>query len=89
MNKDVIGGITGTGISVVGTALQTNEVLQTISIILTIIGTLITICMGVTNWYHKAMKDDKIDKEELDELGNIISGGIKDIKSKKKGDKDE
>ena len=87
MNKEVIGSVIGTGVSAVGTGLQTNEILQTISIVLTIIGTLITIIMAILNWWRNAKKDGKITKEELDEGIDIIKNGVDEIKDQvKKGD---
>ena len=86
MNKEVTGGIIGTIVSGVGTGLQTNEVLQTISIVLTIIGTLITITMALLNWYNKAKKDGKITKDEIEEGAKIIKDGVDEIKEQvKKG----
>ena len=80
MNKEVIGGIVGTGMSAVGTATQTNEVLQTISIVLTIIGTLLTITMAILNWWKNAKKDGKIDSDEIQEGIKIISDGVDALK---------
>lgn len=80
MNKEVIGGVVGTSMSIVGTGLQPNEVLQTISLILTIIGALITIIMGLVNWYKKVMEDNKITKEEYEEGVDIVKNGVEDIK---------
>ena len=88
MNKEVVGGIVGTGVTAVGTGLQTNEVLQAISIILTIIGTLITIAMALTNWWKNAKKDGKITKDEIKDGIDIIVGGVNEIKDKTK-DKEE
>ena len=89
MNKEVIGGIVGTSVSAVGTGLQTNEILQAISLILTIIGTIITIIMALLNWWKKAKKDGKIDKEEIKDGIDIIMGGVKDIQdiTEDKGEK--
>ena len=90
MNKEVIGGIVGTSVSATGTALQTNNVLSTISLIITIIGGLITIAMALINWFQKAKADGKIDKDEIKEGLEIIEQGAKDIKDnlddKKKGE---
>ena len=88
MNKEVVGSIVGTGVTAVGTGLQTNEVLQAISIILTIIGTLITIAMALTNWWKNAKKDGKITKDEIKDGIDIIVGGVNEIKDKTK-DKEE
>ena len=88
MNKEVIGALVGTSTSAVGTAMQTKEVLSIISIILTIIGSLITISMAIISWWKKASADGKIDKEEVEELVDIVEDGVKDIKDKtQKGEK--
>ena len=65
MNKEVIGAGAGTLLSATGTALQTNEVLSTIQLVITIIGGLLTIAMALLNWWKNAKKDGKIDKEEI------------------------
>lgn len=88
MNKEVIGGIIGTSVSATGTAIQTNEILQTISIVLTIVGTLITITMAIVNWWKNAKKDGKIDEDEINEGLGIIKDGIEQIKDKTE-DKEE
>ena len=80
MNKEVYGGIFGTITSIVGTSMQTNELLQMISLILTIIGTLITIAMALVNWYKQAKKDGKIDSKEIKGAIDIIDDGASKIK---------
>lgn len=89
MEKELIGGTIGTALSAVGTGLQTNEVLQTISLIITIIGGLMTfIIVPLLNWYKHAKKDGKINKEELQDGINIIVDGSKKVEeeiNKKKG----
>ena len=89
MNKEVVGGIVGTGVTAVGTGLQTNEVLQAISIVLTIIGSIITIAMALTNWWKNAKKDGKITKEEINEGVGIIVDGANEIKDKVKNKEEE
>lgn len=92
MKNELIGGGIGTLLSATGTAIQPNEVLQTISLIITIIGGLITIVFAVITWYKNAKKDGKIDKEEVKELIDIVQDGTENIKEalddKKKGDKE-
>lgn len=90
MKNELLTGSVGTAISAVGTATQTNEVLQTISLVITILGGIITfIVVPLINWYTKAKKDGKIDKDELKDGVNIIIDGSKDVKEviddKKKG----
>ena len=92
MKQSWIGGIIGTSVSATGTALQTNEVLQTISLIITILGGIITIVFALLGWYQKAKADGKITKDEIEEAVDIIKEGTEDIKDalddKKKGDKE-
>lgn len=82
MKNEFIGGSIGTALSAIGTGLQTNEVLQTISLIITIIGGLITfIIMPLISWYNKSKTDDnKIDVDEVQEAIRIISHGSEKIK---------
>lgn len=81
VRDELIGGSIGTALSAVGTGLQTNEVLQTISLVITIIGGLITfIIVPLANWYKNAKKDGKIDKDELKDGINIIVEGSEKLK---------
>lgn len=83
MKNELIGGSIGTALSAVGTGLQTNDVLQTISLIITIIGALISfIIVPLLTWYKNAKKDGKIDKEEIDEAIDIVVDGSEKIKGK-------
>ena len=91
INEMVVGAV-GTATSGVGTALQTNEVLQTISLIITIIGGILTfIVMPLYKWYKEAKKDGKIDKDEIKEGVQILGEGVEKVQNslddKKKGDK--
>lgn len=79
-NGQVVGGIFGTILSGIGTGLQTNELLQTISLCLTILGALLTIIMALVNWFRKAKKDGKIDEKELEEGISIIKDGVDEVK---------
>ena len=81
VRDELIGGSIGTALSAVGTGLQTNEVLQTISLVITIIGGLITfIIVPLVNWYKNANKDGKIDKDELKDVVNIVVEGSEKLK---------
>ena len=91
INEMVVGAV-GTATSGVGTALQTNEVLQTISLIITIIGGILTfIVMPLYKWLKEAEKDGKIDKDEIKEGVKILGEGVEKVQNslddKKKGDK--
>ena len=92
INKELIGGATGTILSATGTALQPNEVLQTISLVITIVGAIISmIIIPLLTWWKNAKKDGKIDKEEIKEGIDTLQEGIEGVKEtlddKKKGDK--
>ena len=93
MNKITgLGGcVLGTSTSAVGTAIQTNEVLQTVSLIITIIGSIVTTVSAIYFWWKRASADGKITKDEIDEGVEIIQHGIDNIKdevdeNKKKGE---
>lgn len=92
--KELFAGIFGTSLSAVGTATQTNETLQTISLIITIVGGILTlIVIPLWTWYKNAKKDGKITKEEIDDGLDTLQEGIEGVqkvidKNKKKGDKD-
>ena len=80
MKENIFIGSCGTALSAVGTATQTNEFLQTISLIITIIGAIITyIIVPLGIWYNKSKKDGKITKEEIDEGKKVLKEGIDKI----------
>ena len=92
IQKEMIGGAVGTALSATGTALQTNELLQTISLIITILGAIISmIVLPLLTWYKNAKKDGKITKDEIKEGIDTLQEGIEGVKDslddKKKGDK--
>ena len=81
IRDELIGGSIGTTLSAVGTGLQTNEILKTISLVITILGGLITfIIVPLVNWYKNAKKDGKIDKDELKDGVDIIVEGSEKLK---------
>ena len=91
MKQELLSGTIGTALSIVGTAMQTNEILETISLVITIIGGVITfIVVPILNWYRHAKKDGKIDADEIKEGLDIIVDGserVKDEIDKGKDDK--
>ena len=88
MKDELIVGGFGTSLSVIGTATQTNEVLQTISLVVTIVGAIISmIIVPLISWWQKAKKDGKITKEEIQEGIDIISDGVEKLTNKDKEDK--
>ena len=84
--KEFAGGVIGTSLSALGTALQVNEVLQTISLVITILGGLVSLVLiPLLNWYRNAKKDGKIDVDEVKEAAKIVEDGTKQIKSQIEG----
>ena len=72
---------------VILTAVQTNQIFQTISLILTCIATLMTIGYNIYRWYKKATEDKKITPEEIKEGIDIINDGIDKIDNIKENKK--
>lgn len=96
MKDEIITCLTGESVAIVGTATQTNEILQKISLIITIIGGVLTIIAScvipLIKWFKKAKKDGKIDKDEVEEGKGLFKKLIEAIKNffsnikNKKGD---
>ena len=81
MKTELITGAVGTTLGVVGTATQTNEVLQTISLVITIIGAFISmILVPLLSWYIKAKKDGKITAQEIKEGVETTKEGLDKFK---------
>ena len=79
--KQTTGGIIGTGLSAIGTAMQTSEVLQVISLCITIIGALISmVIIPLLTWYKKSKQDGKITIDEVIEGGKTLQEGTKAVK---------
>lgn len=77
MDNEYVLGTIGTAAGVVGTATQTNEVLRTISLIITIVGAIITyIVVPLISWYKKAKADGKISHDEIKDAAKTLSDGI-------------
>ena len=92
MKDNLIYGSIGTVLSAIGTGLQTNDVLETISLIITIIGGIITfIITPLISWSNKSKTNDsKIDTDKVQEAIKIITHGsekIKDQINNEKGNK--
>lgn len=63
------------GIAVIMTGLQTNEVFQLISLLITIVASLFSVIFTAIRlfyWFKEASKDGKIDQEEVDDAKSII-----------------
>ena len=81
MKHELITGAVGTTVSAIGTATQTNDILQTVSLVITIIGAVISmIIVPVLSWYMKAKKDGKITIDEAKEGVNTLKEGIDKVK---------
>ena len=81
MKNELITGTAGTALSVAGTVIQTNELLQLISLIISIVGGLITfIVVPLLTWYNKAKADGKITREEIKEAKDTIKNGVDKLK---------
>lgn len=85
----------GNSLMYILTAVQTNEIFQLISLILSIaisvvilIGKLGQLIVKLHNWWKNAKKDGKITQEEIQDGVNIAVEGINDIKDTIK-DKEE
>lgn len=67
-------------VAVIFTALQTDQILQIISIALTILSILFSLSFTIYKWYKESMKDGRISEEELKDLKDKIEDATKDIK---------
>ena len=83
--KREIGAYAGNLVGMICTAIQPDELLQIISLILTIIATLFSIAFTIYNWWKKASQDGKIDKEEINELVDIVDKAKEDIDENRRG----
>lgn len=81
---------TGNSLAVLGTATQTNEILQIISTVITILGGIITlIVIPFLNWYKKAKKDGKIEVSEIIDGAKTVNDGIDKLKEKIKEEENQ
>ena len=87
-SKDFLDWI-GCGFATILTAVQTQEVFQIISLILTCIATGLTIAYTIYKWFKNAMKDKKLDENEIKEGIDIINDSIDKIKELSNNDKGE
>lgn len=89
--KELLAGTGATILSTTGTALQTEEVLRIVSLIITILGAIISmIVLPLLTWYKNAKRDGKITKDEIKEGIDTLQEGIEGVKETlddKKGDK--
>lgn len=80
--KELAASLSGNVLTAAGAVMSPSEMLQIISLVLTIIGTCITfIIIPLVNWYRSAKSDGKITVEEIKEGVEILKDGIEDTKS--------
>ena len=78
--KTFISATLGATLGAVGTATQTNETLETISLIITIIGAVLSfIVCPLLSWFNRAKKDGKIDSKEIEDLTKELTKGLNEI----------
>lgn len=81
MKHEYIAGGIGAGLGIIGTATQTNETLQTISLVVTILGALVSfIVVPLLNWFLAAKKDGVITKDEIKDGLEIAKKGAEEVK---------
>lgn len=79
--------ITGTAVCLTNTATQTNQTMQTINLIITIVVGVVTLAYTIFKWYRKAKEDGKITPDEIEDLVDEVTDVVSDTKDKL--DKDE
>ena len=85
MKNNSIGEWIGCGVAALCTVVQTNEKLQTISLVLTCLATATTLAFNIWKWFKKAMADGKITVDEIDDLDKTVNNGIDNIKESLNG----
>ena len=65
-------------IAVVGTAVQTDQILRWISLAITILSVIISIVQRIIIWHRKAKEDVKITSDEIKTVVDDVSQIIKD-----------
>lgn len=87
MKYDEIATAGGNVFTYILASIQSNQIMQTIELILAITTSVVILVYRIWKWWKEAKKDGKITKEEIKDGVDIIMGGINDIKDKKKGEK--
>lgn len=84
MQDKNFGGWISNGFAIVFTAVQSNELLQYISLALTVISIIISISFTIWKWYVQANADGKITPEEIEDLQNQLAQYKKKEEEEKK-----
>lgn len=86
MDNKTVGGLIGTCISSMGASLSLDDVQTIISIVVTVLGFMITITttviIPVCKKIRDAKKDGKITLEELEDINNTVKDSIDKVKEK-------
>ena len=95
MKNSYLFGIVGTGVGAVGTSLSVTELQAIVSIVVTVLGFLISVVIPliikIVMKIKKANEDGVITQEEIDDIQSDLQEGSKEIKNfidknKKEGD---
>lgn len=76
------GEVIGNGSMYVLSTIQTKEIFEIISLVLSILISIVIIVSKLITWYKAAKKDGKITKDEINDASKIIQDGVEDIKDK-------
>lgn len=72
MDDKMLFGVVGTAVSATGAGLSVTEIQAIVSIVVTVLGFIISVfvplCIKLYNKIKKAREDGKIDKEELEDI---------------------
>lgn len=83
-NTNIMYGILGTGVGAVGTSLSVTELQAIISIIVTVLGFIISVivplCIKLYTKIKKAKEDGKITPDEIDDIQATLQEGSEEIK---------
>lgn len=63
------------------TALQTDEILRYVQLVLAVVSAVLTLAFTIFKWYKTAKKDGKITKEEVEELITDSKGDFDTLKT--------
>ena len=80
--------IAGNGLQYLITWSQVEDIARITGLVLSIMISVLIIIDKVITWWKKAKADGKITKDEIDELGHIMSDGANDIKEHLESSKD-
>lgn len=80
--------IAGNGLQYLITWSQVEDIARITGLVLSIMISVLIIIDKVITWWKKAKADGKITKDEIDELGHIMSEGVNDIKEHLESSKD-